>query len=470
MRALAILLLLLAGTAFGADDLVIRNVRIVDGTGKPATAAVSILVRDGRIAEIAPNIDAASARVLDAAGAFVVPGLIDTHVHFFFAPGSAQRGETPESIGELNRQHLRAYVACGVTTVLDPGAYPPTVRAIQAWLAAGNPGPRFLTTGPLMRPKDGYGHPLYGSESTVAEVEEKLDLIQSLGGVGVKLAIEPGTPEFSAELRDAIRNGAARRHLPLYIHATSEASQNAALDFGAHAIMHSAFGGAWKGDLLGTDDLSDQFIARLKTSGAYQLTTFSLLDTWPGLYDPARLDDPLVQLTVPAVEIKTARDPASTRLFAIETVGFALPWTYELTRPWLASFVWTRANLIEGLHYSQRNILKLHRAGVPIVAATDAPSPWPIAFNHFHGPQTAREVELLKDAGLSPADALAAVTRVPAEMLGLANEIGTIEVGKRADLAIVDGNPLDDITALHRVRWTVRDGVARTPAEWMGGD
>lgn len=80
----------------------------------------------------------------------------------------------------------------------------------------------------------------------------------------------------------------------------------------------------------------------------------------------------------------------------------------------------------------------------------------------------AREIELLGGAGLTPAEAITAATRTPARMLGLEAEIGTVEVGKRADLLIVDGDPLADPRALRKVRWTVRDGVARTPAGWMG--
>ena len=59
-------------------------------------------------------------------------------------------------------------------------------------------------------------------------------------------------------------------------------------------------------------------------------------------------------------------------------------------------------------------------------------------------------------------------TRIPAEMLGLGDEIGTVEVGKRADLLIVRGDPLEDLRALRQVLWTVAGGVARTPEEWMG--
>lgn len=86
----------------------------------------------------------------------------------------------------------------------------------------------------------------------------------------------------------------------------------------------------------------------------------------------------------------------------------------------------------------------------------------------FHGSSMLREVELLGEAGLTPLDAIASATRVPAAMLGLADEIGTVEVGKRADLVVVRDDPLADLRALRTIRWTVKDGVAHTPAEWMG--
>lgn len=403
-----------------AGDLIVQNARVLDGTGAPPRENIDILIRNGQIDQIGTDLSVGDVPALDVAGATVLPGLIDAHVHFAAAPGGGFRDDTAETRRELNREHLRAYLANGVTTVFEPGSPVEAVREVQDLLAEGAPGPRYVTTGPMVRVPGGYGAGGHGTVRTPEDVETVLDLIESIGGVGVKLTTERGfnpfgsLPIYSPEIQRAIVEGTTRRGLQVYVHAMSERDAELALDLGAHAIMHSPVGGAWTGQFFGTDDLSDEFVARMVGSGAYQLTTFSILDTWPGAYDTKRLDDALVRLTVPGVERDTARNPSAVRFFYVSTLGFAVPWTFEFARPWLAQRLWSPENLHEGLRYSQRNVRRLQLAGVPIVAATDAPSPWPFAISHFHGPQTAREVELLGEAGLTPIEAIVAATRTPA--------------------------------------------------------
>jgi imidazolonepropionase-like amidohydrolase len=108
----------------------------------------------------------------------------------------------------------------------------------------------------------------------------------------------------------------------------------------------------------------------------------------------------------------------------------------------------------------------MHQSGIPIVVGTDASS-WPVFLNFFHGTSTIREIELLVGAGMPPVDVIASATRIPAEMMGLEQLIGTIELGKRADLVVVRGDPLKNVSALKSVAWTIKDGEAHTPEEWM---
>jgi len=118
------------------------------------------------------------------------------------------------------------------------------------------------------------------------------------------------------------------------------------------------------------------------------------------------------------------------------------------------------------LNNASKAILKMYKAGIPIVVGTDSAN-WPLFLNFFHGPSTIREIELLGKAGIPPMDVLLSATRIPAEMMGINNLIGTVEVGKRADLIVIRDDPLKDLTALRTLMWTIKDGEARTPAEWV---
>jgi imidazolonepropionase-like amidohydrolase len=107
-----------------------------------------------------------------------------------------------------------------------------------------------------------------------------------------------------------------------------------------------------------------------------------------------------------------------------------------------------------------------HEAGIPIVVGTDSGS-WPHFLNLFHGPTTLREMELLVEAGMKPNEVIASATRIPAEMMGIEDEVGTIEIGKRADLLILAGDPLEDISTLKTLLWVIKNGEARSPEDWL---
>ena len=450
-----------------ARDLLIRNARLVDGTGAPARSGLSILVIAGRIAAIAPDVAAPDLPVLDVQGSTVMPGLMNMHVHFHFAPGQAQRGDSREMLRDLNRTHLPAYLASGVTTVLDAATQVPVAREIRELLAEGVPGPTVLTLGPAFTCPGGYAEIDYKGVSTVADVEQRLDVVQSLGAVGIKVMVERGFTPFgsswplhSAEILDVIASGAKRRKLPIYVHATSEDEYRIAVDMGAHAIMHAPLSFLWGGKL------SDSLIERLAETGTYVVTTLSLMEAATTGSHRERLDDPLVQLTVPPAEMATARDPEADRFAARAAIGYGPRWIPQFLIGLIARRVWNERIILDTVKRSQDMIRHLHDAGVPIVVGTDTPGTPYFQYN-FHGPTILREIELVAAAGLSPEEALAATTRIAAEMVGLSDEVGTVEIGKKADMVVLDGDPLEDLGALRSIRWTIKDGVARSPQGWM---
>jgi signal transduction histidine kinase/imidazolonepropionase-like amidohydrolase len=455
-------LLAIGGVGHAGGKLLVRNARLIDGTGAAPRDGVSIQIEAGRIAAIGADLASDGGPVLDAGGATVLPGLIDAHVHLSYVSGADLRGDSPDQRRALGVQQLRAYVACGVTTVLDAGIGTDDALAIEHWVAAGNPGPRFLTLGPGFFTPGGFMSPPIPGVADVADVERVFEGIVAAHGIGAGVMLEhgwigvPRWPIHSPEMRTAIVRGATARGLPIYVHATSEDDQTVALEMGAHALLQSP--------QYRREELSAGFIARMARSGTYQMTGFASADGMLAAHTPARFDDPLVRLVVPSIELATARDPAVLETVTLDMATRVLPWLPHVLRRSVARATMSETSARFALAASQRAVRRLHDAGVPIVVGTEtAGGPYDL-----HGPATLREIELLGGAGFTPAEAIAAATRVPARMLGLDAEIGTVAVGKRADLVIVRDDPLADLRALRTVRFTVKDGVAHTPGEWMG--
>lgn len=452
------------------QDLLIRHARLWDGTGATVRPNVSILIQAGRITGIGDIADAPGIPVLDVHGDTVLPGLIDGHVHVSLNPGSTQRSDTTAESLDLRHHHLRAYLACGVTTVLDTAITAADAREVDAWLAAGHAGPQVLMLMPALTTPQGYatfasmGQPFVGVASA-QDIEHRFSESRGLPVTGVKVFMESGfgpfptLPVHDPAMRKDIVRAAARRKLPIYVHAFVEADQNLALDMGAHALVHAGF----------TERLpSAHFVRRLAASGAYVMSTIAIEDSLLIGFHRERLEDPLLRMTVPPIELKTAADPRSRQQLSSRSMAVMLPqWMPTFLYAPLARLLATEDRMRGWRNNVLRTVGLMHAAKVPIVMGSDSGN-WPMIPYEFHGPTSLREIELLGEAGLKPYEALAAATRVAAAMLGQEDEIGTVEVGKRGDLVVVRGDPLRDLRALRNVQWTIRNGVSRTPRQWMG--
>ena len=458
----------LADPAALHGTLLVRHARLVDGTGAAPRDDVAILIEDGRIAAIGPDAEmtgrARKTEELDVAGATVLPGLIDSHVHLEDVLGSEMRGDSPEALATLRRGQLRSHLACGVTTVLDTAIHPEVLAEIRGWLAAGAPGPSFLTLGPPIPARGGYmsrGYPELAVDDP-GDLERNFAAAEAAGAFGVKVPIEHGFarshifPIHDAAVRAAIREGAAARDLPIFVHGSDEEEYAIALDMGAQVLVHANFGGL---------DPTPELVERLVASKAYVITTFSIIDAELIRFDLARLDDPLTAIAVPPAELASARDPDAWWAADAINIGFVFPWLPNIGRRMLAWYLTDEEGLRHVLDVNLRAARTLHDRGVPVVIGSDAGN---FVLSQFHGTSTLRELELLAGTGIPPADVIAAATRVPARMLRLEDQVGTVEVGKRGDLVVVRDDPLRDVGTIRRtIAWTVKSGVARTPAEWM---
>ena len=242
-----------AGRATPGRSLLIRNAELYDGLGGPLQSKMDVLVREGKIERIGRELTAEGLPSLDASGLFLYPGLITSHAHLQSVPGSVLRGDDFEAVKVQQALQLRAYLACGFTSVLDPAIGPETAVRLRAHVRGGQPGPDIFILAPFVTPADGYmtskkmkGAAFADFWPAVAEdtdVVEFINSAKSLEPVGVKVAIEdgvvfPNLPVFAEKTIKAIRDAGQKTGSRLYVHSISNDEHRIALSLKPYALVH----------------------------------------------------------------------------------------------------------------------------------------------------------------------------------------------------------------------------------------
>ncbi|MEZ5288687.1 MAG: amidohydrolase family protein [Vicinamibacterales bacterium] len=431
-----------------------------------------IVIADGRIERIGPRATVSvpsDARVIDGAGAYVIPGLIDTNVHLSLYGGMNERYETLAKYHPRQREIVleaaQIQLAHGVTTVRDSYGLLEPLVAVRDDIAAGRSvGARILAAGNII----GWGGPYSISFSLVRELgltrfqEEVNDQVSQ--GVGEDLV--DMTPD---ELRGAIRayldkgpdflkfGGTAHFARPAFIgfspeaqsviveeahargkvaetHATTADGLRLSIDAGIDLIQHP--------ELLGTRELPP---ALVRTIVERRIICSMLVSTITGDAWEKHVKE---------------REEALARQGGAETPGaLQREQTSAERRQRLAD------EQVE-LEMRRRNARTLIEAGAVVTVGTD--SYWAAApefsraykpQNQDHGMGTVLAIEGLVELGMTPAQAIVAGTHNGALAARGLEQFGTIEAGKRADLVVLDANPLDDIAHLRDVRTVMKDGV-----------
>lgn len=396
------------------------NATILDGTEHMQPQPnMAVAVSGGRITEIGPSATVqapARARVIDLEGAYLMPGLINMHVHFCGSGRPVSAGNAGAIMERLDntigkfivRQVLRdsaqQELASGVTTVRGAGdPLMGDVAVRNAINASFYRGPRLVTPGTGITPPHGHGAGLFAQ---IAETPEQADeMVRNLKEAGVdviKLFVtggvfdaekpgEPGVVHMSPEITRAACKAAHELGLMVMAHVESSEGVKVALEAGVDTIEHGA-------------PMDDEIKALYKGSAGTQLNG----------------------------------RPASVTC----TISPALPFVL-LPLEKTASTEMQKINgdiVCAGIIKSAREALA---EGIPVGLGTDASCPYVTHYDMW------REVAYFaKYVEVSNAFALHTATQVNAELLGLGNKTGTIEVGKSADILVVKNNPLDDLTAL----------------------
>ena len=440
-----------------AHPLVIIGVTVVhperDGA-EARTADQTVIVTGDRITAVGPRASTpvpAGAMRIDGAGKWLIPGMIDGHVHFFQSgnlytrPDGADFNAVVPYAQEVARNKARlpatfkVWLASGVTSVIDIGGpfWNFDMRDIAARTEAA---PRVEVAGPLIsmvdRVKLDLGDPpIIKIESPEAaralvarELERKPDFIK------VWFIHQPGDDLAKQEaIVKAAGDAAHAAHLRLAVHATELDVAKASLRAGADYLVHSVF----------DEPIDDEFIAMLKKNHAILCPTlfvrngyaYALSNRWQATPEEQRLADPQILAAMHDLDTmpKDKVPPRVAKLIADKP---------PINPPTV----------------SMQNLKKLWDAGIPIAMGTDAGN-----IGTLHGPGVFREMRLMQDAGLTPLQVLRSATVGGAQAMGREKDLGTIETGKLADLVLLDADPLADVGNLSHAGKVIKNGVVYDP-------
>ena len=438
---LAALLLAVAGAAPAAEPppLAILDARIVDVVRGQASPPRSVLIESGRITAIGATaaLDIPRhARRVDARGRYLVPGLVDMHVHLFNIPS----GRAPSDWA------LPLFVANGVTAVREMAANAASLDVVARWREEAAQGtriaPRVVAVGIPVRD---------GDAGAIAAA-------RAAGADFVKVFSQFPGSRFDAVVSAARTNGLpVDGHAPADLRAVDAAA--AGLRINEHLMQLfeacSSLESAALAERAGKDAIATEVRDRQELRILEHYDAAACRDTAHAIARTGQQQVPTLVLLRPNGGAKAAdfrADPHFPLLRADEQARWAR--ILESGAPVDASAYAPHWRV------ARRIVAALHAAGVPILAGTDAPMPLVYPGYSLHD-----ELELLVASGLSTADALRAATIGPSRVLGLEAEQGTIAIGKRADLVLLDADPLERIAHTRRIHAVVIGGRLLTRAQ-----
>jgi imidazolonepropionase-like amidohydrolase/ABC-type multidrug transport system permease subunit len=429
--------------------LLIQNARIVVGNGKVIESG-AVLVKGGKIDTVfsgtSPDGKALKAEPIDAAGKTILPGLIDVHVHLGNSGGFLD-DYTKFDYNKAGQRELEGYLYSGVTAVRSAGdQLDYGLRLRQLFNSGERLGTELFICGPLFTVEGGHGTeyaqylpaPMRAGfnaqflrlPKSPAEARQMVDALAAQHVDAIKGILDAGAPgrpykRMGVNILRAVVEEAHAHNLPVSIHTGTSADVADAVAMGANSIEHGSY----------VDLIPDEILAAMKARGIALDPTLSVVE---GFHDFADGDTKLLKRSL--VQQVTSKELIAGTEHAV---------TSDAMAPTRASIGKYPMSLVEG----DRNLLNAWRAGVTLVTGSDAGN-----FLVFHGPTVQRELELWVAAGIPPAVALQAATNNAAHLLGASDRIGTIEPGKEATLLVVDGNPLQDISALSSVSFVIMKG------------
>ncbi|MBT7952633.1 MAG: amidohydrolase family protein [Gammaproteobacteria bacterium] len=412
--------------------LLIEDVVLIDGTGRPAIEHASVMVSGERISEIRrgkfSGAERKKAQTINAKGKYLIPGLMDIHIHLIGGVKVSKDGLREASIDmQKGTRALNGYLYSGVTSVYDSGNIPEFIFALRNQERAGRiQSPRIFATGGIVTYPGSHGS---GAGATLVDdwpeakssLEEHLKYQPDI----VKLTLEergwgarPLIPLLPLPLMEHIIGYYNDKGIRATAHTASEFRAKQAIFAGIDSLSHPVI----------TGPISESFPGFMAAKKIPMATTLTIGENYSRLAEhPEYLDQALYQAVLTKDEIKKLKNETSA-----EYRERTWTWWMKIMTP-----------------IAQENLRKLNAGGAVIALGTDQSS----------GPAVHREMELLVAAGIPTSDVLKIATLNAARFLGMEDELGSISEGKLADMVLLDADPIANIDNAKKINVVIKNGV-----------
>ncbi|HEY0739817.1 MAG TPA: amidohydrolase family protein [Chryseosolibacter sp.] len=436
--------------AFAQGTFAIQNVSVITMANETVLNNHTVIVEDGVIVKVAPTSKAKlpkKTKVIDGSGKFLIPGLFDMHAHFFMEQG--------EHIN-TNKAELKLMLANGITTARIMAGHPAFLEAKFNVKSGKWIGPELSVASPQFVGRWPFAPEFKNYEVVASEAKanEAVKKFKADGYDAIKLTFMMAKPIYKA-----VNEAAARENIKVVGHVGPIVMLPAALE-AKQQIEHM--------DMFIETLLPDTSYNHGQSVSDYNIYSKAAWETVPHLMESKI--SPLAKMVKDAGVYVTP-----TNYFFISSFGFPLSDEEVKSKPdydylpstlkqekwkYRENYLKKMASLESREKYvkiRQQMVFELWQAGVPLMAGSDAPEFFQVTGFALHD-----ELKTMVDAGLTPYAALQTATINPATFLGMIDRTGTIEVGKEADLVLLDKNPLEDIT---NTRTIVGVGEGQ---EWVG--
>src|SRR5437879_5175411 len=459
MKTLLCLIVAAGTVTLHAERIALDGATVIDPSRnevRDPSTNTTIIINGDRIERIGPKILEKGTRVIDCKGKFILPGYIDTHVHFFQSGGLFTRPDIvdltkvrpyAEEIAWIKknlRDTFARYLRCGITSVVDVGGpfWNFEVRKIANSTAKA---PRLAVAGPLIssvsRPQLDLGdppivkidNPEQAREFVRKLAEQKPDLVK----IWYIVNDEHPVDSFRPIVRATVEESHARK-IRVAVHATELETERAAVEEGADVLVHSVI----------DKEVDDAVVKLLKDRHTILCPTLVVFERYGRTFanklnltpEEKAWGNPEVIATLDVTKVPRDQlpDRIKTALAKPDDTLDRLKKTYDI---------------------ALKNLKTLEDGGVTIAAGTDAGN-----IGTIHGPALFREFQLMKEAGLTPMQILQCTTVNAAKLFGgeTGAHLGKIDSGYLADLMILKSNPVDDIAHASDIDGVIKNGVLYT--------